>query len=73
MFLNNHRHFSIKFYIGIITSTSLALSICGLFISCMQSVNGAHILNPTAILLFPLPADNATTVIVPPKSIYPSI
>ena len=52
---------------------SLGLSICVLFISFMQSVNGAQFLNTACILLFPLPAAYAATVIVPLASIYASL
>ena len=48
----------------------LALSICVLFISLIQSVNGVQFLNTTCILLFPSSAANAATVIVPLTSIY---
>ena len=41
---------------------SLALSICVLFISLMQSVNGTQFLNTTCILLYPLPAATSATV-----------
>ena len=40
---------------------SLALSICVLFISLMQSVNGAQFLNITSLSLLPPPAANAAT------------
>ena len=52
---------------------SLALPVYVSFISLMQSVNGAEFLNTTYILLFPLPAANSVVVIVPLKSIYPSL
>ena len=52
---------------------SLALSICVLFISLMQLVNGAKFLNYTCLLLFPSPTANAATVIVPLTSIYASL
>ena len=45
MFLNNYC------YIDISTSISSALAICVLFISLMQSVNGAQFLNITFLLL----------------------
>ena len=41
--------YSIKLYIGIITSICLALSVCVLFISLMQSVNGTQFLNTTSL------------------------
>ena len=41
--------YSIKLYIAIITSRCLALSICILFISLMQSVNGTQFLNTTSL------------------------
>ena len=44
---------------------SLTLPICVLFISLIQLVNGAQFLNTTCILLFPPPAANSPTVIVP--------
>ena len=53
-----------KLYLDITTSLSLALSTCVLFISLMQLVNGAQVLNTTCTLLFRLPAANAATVIV---------
>ena len=52
---------------------SLALSICVLFISFMQSVNEAQFLNTSSILLFLLPPANSATVIVPFTSIYASL
>ena len=52
---------------------SLALSICILFISFMQLVNGAQFLNANCILLFPLPAADAATIVVPLMSIYASL
>ena len=52
---------------------SLALSVCVLFISLMQSVNGAQFLNTTCILLFPQPAANSASLIVPLASIYASL
>ena len=58
--------YSIKLYIGITISTSLALSICVLFISLMQSVNGAQLLNITFLLaLFGAATVVSATVIVP--------
>ena len=50
-----------------------AFSICVLLISLMQSVNGARFLNTTCILLLPLSAANAVTVIVPLATIYASL
>ena len=50
MFFNNY-HYFIKLYIDITTSMYLALCICVLFISFMQSVNGAQVLNITSLLL----------------------
>ena len=52
---------------------SLALYTCVLFISLMQSVNGAQFLNITFLPLFPPPAANAATVIVPLRNIYASL
>ena len=43
--------YSIKLYIGITISISLALSTCVLFISLMQLVNGAQFLNITFLFL----------------------
>ena len=51
----------------------LALSICVLFVSVMQSVNGAQFLTTTCILLFPPPAADAATVIVTLTSVYASL
>ena len=54
----------------------LALSICVLFISLMQSVNGAQFLNTTSLsLLFGCAAGGGTgaIVIVPLASIYASL
>ena len=48
-----------KLYISITTSISLALSICVLFISLMQSVNGAQFLNISSFSLLPRPAADA--------------
>ena len=47
----------------------LALSICVLFISLIQSVNGAQFLSFTCILVLPSSVSNAATVIVPHTSI----
>ena len=55
------------------TSVYLALSICALFISPMQLVNGAQFLNTTSISLFPPPAANAATVIVLLTYMYASL
>ena len=52
---------------------SLALSICVLLISLMQLLNQAQFLNTTCILLFPTPAANGATLIVPLKIIYASL
>ena len=51
----------------------LALSICVLFISLMQSVNGAQSLNTTLLLLFVLPPACGATIIVPLTNIYTSL
>ena len=52
----------------------LLLPICALFISLMQSVNGAQFLNTTSLLLlFALSPACAATVIVPLTSIYASL
>ena len=57
-------------------------SICVLFISLMQLVNGAQFLNTTSIplpvylyyhYLYNMPATNAATVIVPLTSIYATL
>ena len=61
MILNNYCYF-IKLYISITTSRSLALSTGVLFISLIQSVNGAHILNINS--LFFLPASIAAASVV---------
>ena len=52
---------------------TLALFICELFISLLQSVNGAQFLNTTSITLFPPPAANSATFIVPLTSVYAMI
>ena len=52
---------------------SLALSTCMLFISLIQTVNGAQFLNVTFLLLFPPPTANAATVKVSFTSIYASL
>ena len=62
-----------KLYIGTTILMYLALSICVLVISLMQLLKGMQLLNTTCILLFPIPPDNAATVIVPLASIYPSL
>ena len=54
-------------------SMSLALSICVLSISLMQSVNGAQFSNTTSKSLFPPHAATSATVIVPLTSIYASL
>ena len=54
----------------------LALSICVLFISLLQSVNGAQLLNTTSLsLLFEFAAGGGggAIVIVPLTSIYASL
>ena len=53
-------------------SMCLALCICVLFISLMQSVNGAQFLN-TTFLLFQLSPACAAIDIVPLTSIYASL
>ena len=63
--------YSIKLYIGITKSMSLALSISVLFVSLMQSVNGAQHLIIIFFLLFGTVAVPAfATVIVPLTSMY---
>ena len=58
--------YSVKFYIDITTSMSLALSICVLFISFMQSVNRAQFSNPTSLFpLFALSLPRTAIYIVP--------
>ena len=55
---------------------SLALSVCVLFISLMQSGNGAQFLNTTSLLLlsgFGAGAGAGAIVIVPLASIYVSL
>ena len=59
--------FSIKLYIGIITSIYLVLSICVLFISLMQSVNAAQLFG------FAAGSGTGAIVIVPLTSIYASL
>ena len=57
---------SIKLYIGITLSISLALSICVLFILFMQSVNGGQLSNITSLFsLFGLSFSCAAIAIVP--------
>ena len=51
----------------------LTLSICVLFISLMQLVNGAQTLNTTYIPLFPPPVATSATVTVAVTSIYASL
>ena len=68
MFFNNYLYILLNETL-LHTLNFLALSICVLFISLMQSVNGAQFLNTTWILLFPPPA-NAEDVIVPLTSIH---
>ena len=65
--------YSTKLYVGITTWMSLALSVCVLFISLMQSVNGAQFLHTNCILLFSSPAATSATVIVPITRIYASL
>ena len=63
-----------KLYIGIITSVSLALSICVLLISIMHSVNQAHYLIIISFLLFGFAATSVfRTFTVPPANIYASL
>ena len=64
MFLNNYQYITFSYIC--ITSISLALSICVLFISLMQSINRAHILNTTSLmLLFGFIIADSGTYIVP--------
>ena len=66
--------YSVK--LSITTSMSLALSTCVLFVSLMQSVNGAHFLNIVFLLVLFAAAgatDLFATVIVPFISIYSSL
>ena len=77
MFLHNY-HYSIKLYIDITISISFALSICVLFISLMQLVNGAQFLNATPLSLSSACLAGATApgpaiVIVPLTRIYASL
>ena len=63
----------IKLYIDITTSIYLAILLCALFISLMQSVKGAQFLN---VITFLSPFFATTVfgaVIVPSKSIYTSL
>ena len=75
LFLNYLSLYSIKLYVGISTSVSLALSIFALFISLIQSVNGAQFLNTTSLpaLIAGAGAATHTTVIVPLTNIYASL
>ena len=52
---------------------SLALSICVMFISLMQLVNGAQFLNITYLSLLPSAAVTTATDLVPLISIYASL
>ena len=73
MFSNKY---SIKLYIGITTSMFLALSTCVLFVSLMQSVNGAQFSNITFLLKLFAAAHSAALFaldIVPLTSIYVSL
>ena len=67
MFLNNYQYITFSYIC--ITSIYVALSICVLFISLMQSINRAHILNTTSLMLLSgsIIADSGTgvTYIVP--------
>ena len=65
----------IKLYIDITASMSWVFSICVLFISLMQSVNGARFLDTTFLLTLIGSAGASTraTVIVHLKSIYASL
>ena len=74
MFLNKYRY-SIKLYIGNTISTSLALSICMLFISLMHLINGTQFLNSTFIFLLFGAASVPVllTVIVPLTIMYASL
>ena len=56
--------YSIKLYIGITTSISLALSIYVLFISLVKSVIGAQFLNTTFLLALSAGAGGATRATV---------
>ena len=63
-----------RLYIGITTSMSLALSICVLFISLLQSVNEAQLLNRTSLLTwFGLSPACGVFVVVPLTTIYASL
>ena len=62
--------YSIKLYIGITILVFVALSIFVLFISLMQPVYEAQLLNTTFTLLFHLPDATTATAIVPLASIY---
>ena len=67
--------YSIKLNISITMSISSALSTCILFISLMQFVNGAQLLNITFLLLLfgAAAVPVLLTVIVPLTSIYASL
>ena len=68
--------YPIKLYIGITISMSLVLSVCALFISLMQSVNGAQFLNiKSSLLLFGFAAGGCTASIdiFPLKTKYASL
>ena len=55
-------------------SMCLVLCICALFISLLQTINGAQFLNTTFLLaLFGLSLARAATDIVPLTSIYTSL
>ena len=74
MFLNNYHY--ILLYTGITISISLVLSTCLLFISLMQLVNGAQLLNITLSLVLFAAAPAAAvllTVLFPLASIYASL
>ena len=60
-------------YIGITTSIALALSIYGLFISLMQSVNGGQFLNINTLLLLPSNAGTAVADTIPLRTIDASL
>ena len=68
--------YCIKLCIGITTSMSLALSTCILFISLMQSVNGAQFVNIMFLSILFAAANVAavfSTVIVPLTHMYASL
>ena len=62
--------YSIKLYIGITTSRSLALSTRALFISPMQSVNGEQLLNTTPSFLSPTSLAAAQQLLVLQQLLY---